>query len=78
MSKTGKASPEIPEVVADGMELEQKANRTDCIRSSAVAAAMVVVSVILAVVLRDYGTESLPQDVRFASGLIGWIYFCAW
>jgi len=73
-----KLVPSSSEVVADGVELEQKERRVDCLRSTGVAVAMVIVSVILALVLRDYGTETLPKDLRFPSGLLGWVYFSAW
>ena len=59
-------------------ELGRAHARKDCFWSSAVSLAMIAVSLVLGLLLRDYGTDELPQDFRFVSGAIGWLYFCAW
>lgn len=64
--------------LVDGKELERVETRRDCIRSSIAVAAMIAFSLVMAFVLRDFGTEALPENVRVISGVIGWLYFSAW
>lgn len=64
--------------LVDGKELERVEARRDCIRSSVAVAFMIAFSLVMAFVLRDFGTEALPENVRVISGIIGWLYFSAW
>jgi cystinosin len=52
--------------------------KADLYRSLGVSFGMLVFSLAMAGALIDYGTTHLPEQWRFVSGAVGWLYFSAW
>jgi hypothetical protein len=71
-------SKDVDEEATDAVVLEHKATRLDQLRSAAVVVAMIIFSLVMGIVLKDFGTESLPEQFRFVSAALGWLYFAAW
>lgn len=78
MQDMATATKDVDEEAIEASRLEKKAIRLDQLRSAAVVVAMIVFSLIMAGVLKDYGTDSLPNEFRFISAGLGWLYFAAW